>query len=662
MSRPEGQQRSTARLLAKYALLTLIPVLLLGAGLAVSFRNIARSRGVAEGRSEAILVAQTAVEPQLANRPLSEGLTRDEHRAMTRLVERAVKMKHVQRLRLRDLDGRIVFSDDGSGLKNHGDDDDDDEALSAAHGTTVARLTTLNGDNDDDADAGSTGAASVEVYTPLSAGRHRIGVLEVYLPYQPIASDVAAGFDALYRDLALGLAGLFIVLFVITLSVSRGLRRELAVNAFLAHHDTLTELPNRAMFVERVREALDRAGRSGRRATFAILDLDHFKDINDTLGHPSGDELLTEIGRRLNAHMRGRDTVARLGGDEFGLVLADSEDPHAALTEIAALVSSEVDVRGLPLSVAPSIGYISVNDPGITVETLMQQADVAMYAAKAQHATVIEYHPDLDTYDAADLELIAQLRHAIDDNELVLHYQPQADAKSGTIVAAEALLRWQHPVHGLLPPGRFLPMAEQTDLIERITEWVLDSVLADIKRVGELGTQLKISVNVSARSIVRADFADQVITTLKRSGVSPSQLVIEVTETALLTDPERARRVLGQLSDAGISVSIDDFGQGHTSLGYLAALPIDELKIDRSFVTDMSSDRAHAAIVQSVIELGHNLSMRVVAEGIEGADELSALRDLDCDLAQGFHIAKPMPIDALADLVGTPQVATAVTS
>lgn len=647
-----GQPRSAKRLLVTYALMTLIPVLLLGAGWALSFRHIVQSGGLAEGRSEAKLVAQTAVEPQLDPRPLSRGLTAREHDAMKRLVGRAVSEGDVLRLRLRDLEGRVVFSDDGSGIGKR--DDDDDDALRAARGQVVAHLTHLNADGDD---TGPIGVRAVEVYLPLYAGSdsERVGVLEVYLPYGPISVDVNAGLHDLYRDLALGLGGLFLALFVITLSVSRGLRRELAVNAFLAHHDALTELPNRALFVQRAEEAAVATGKTGTPVTLAIIDLDHFKDINDTLGHPSGDELLTKVGGRLSAEVRAGDTVARLGGDEFGLVLRDSQDPRCELMRLAAIVAAEVEVRGLRLSVAPSIGYVTVADAQETVETLMQKADMAMYAAKAQHQAVVEHSPELDHYDAKDLELISELRHAIDADQLVLHYQPQADLQSGAIASAEALVRWQHPVHGLLPPGRFLPMAEQTDLIERVTEWVLDRALTDCGQMSAQGVPAAVSVNVSARSIVRADFAGEVVAALEAHGVPASQLVIEVTETALLTDPDRAREVLTRLSAAGVRVSIDDFGQGHTSLGYLANLPIDELKIDRGFVTGMSADHAHAAIVQSLIELGHNLSMCVVAEGIESPDELAALQELECDLAQGYLIARPMPLDGLLELLTAEQ-------
>jgi diguanylate cyclase (GGDEF)-like protein len=656
--------RSVQRLLAKYALLTLIPVVLLGVALVISFKVISEHQGLAEGRSEAIIVAKTAVEPQLDSRPLSQGLSAREKSRLGRLVHIAVSgsqsKRTVLRLRLRDLSGRVVFSDDRSGLGKRGDDD---EALDAAHGQVVARLTHLNSDGDDD---GPAGVSSVEVYLPLyyypphasgegakQVGRRpkEVGVLEMYLPYGPIAAEVDAGNHALYRDLALGLAGLFLVLFVITLSVSRGLRRELSVNAFLAHHDTLTELPNRALFVERAREAVEHANRTGRPSTLAILDLDHFKDINDTLGHPSGDQLLAELGRRLNLGMKPGDTVARLGGDEFGVVLREVEDPALVLQRLAERVASDIEVRGLSLSVSPSIGYVTVRDDKTSVETLMQQVDVAMYAAKGKRMGPTEYRPGLDRYNAADLELVSELPQAIRAGQLVLHYQPQTDVATGAIVAAEALVRWQHPTQGLLSPGRFIPMAEQTELIERITDWVLSAALADAAKLDAAGTAISVAVNVSARSIVRAGFANQVIAALEAAGVAPSRLVVEVTETALLTDPDNARAVLTDLSAAGISVSIDDFGQGQTSLGYLSDLPIDELKIDRGFVSDAAENSQHVAIVRSIIDLGHNLSMRVVGEGVEDEAGLILLQDLGCDLAQGFHLACPMPFDSLAELL-----------
>ena len=647
-----------------HGVLILIPVLILGLALSLGIRKTATERGLAEARNESFLVARTAVEPLLDGRPLSDGLTAGEREKMQRLANRAVAGGDLLRLRLRDEYGVIVFAGDGPAPASLGkrpavdrsdadvaEADEDDEVGEALDGVRVAKLTHVNADGDD---TGPVGPAAVEVYLPLTAGTapvRQIGVLEMYLPYAPIKAAVDADLRVLYRDLGLGLAGLFLVLFVITLSVSRGLRRALAASAWSARHDALTGLPNRSLFLESIAATGTWASRTGGTGTVAIVDLDHFKDLNDTLGHSIGDELLSTLAERLGAAVQAPDVVARLGGDEFGLVLRDGQDATSRLTRIAELLAAEAQVGGLPLSAAPSIGYVAVTGADVSAETLMQRAEVAMYAAKAGHTVIAAYVPDLERFVAADMQLITEVPRALREGEFRLHYQPQVDAATGAIVGVEALVRWQHPELGLLPPGRFIPMAEQTDLIERLTAWVLDTALVDAARLASRGRPIPVAVNVSARSVVRTDFAHQAITALDDAGVAPSQLVIEVTETTLLTNPERARSVLAELDRAGVHVSIDDFGQGQTSLAYFADLPIRELKVDRAFVTGMADDPARTAIVRSVIDLGHNLDMRVVAEGIETAQDLDAVRALHCDVAQGYHLARPMDFDALVELI-----------
>jgi diguanylate cyclase len=630
------------RLFAFYAAVSLVPVLVLGIVLAASLRAEARQRGLTEGRAEATLVARTAVEPLLDGRPLSLGVSATERSALRRLTTRAIGEGDLLRMRVRDASGRVVFSDDGSGLAAR----PDDEALAAGRGEVVAHLTRLNADTND---TGKQGIASVEIYLPLRAGTptRAVGVLELYLPYAPIARDVTGGLHQLYLDLAVGLAALYLALFAITASVSRGLRREGALNAFLAEHDPLTQLPNRTQFHRRAETLLTSGVRHQQPLAIAIIDLDHFKDVNDTLGHHVGDHLLTEIGRRLVAHMRAGDMVARLGGDEFGLILRDVADAERALRRLADVIEREVEITGLPLSVQASIGFVVAPEDGTDIDTLLQRADVAMYLAKAQHAGVVRYDAGLDHYDAAKLSLVAELRHAIDDGQLVLHYQPQTTLADGRITTVEALVRWQHPTHGLLSPDRFLPLAEQTDLIDKLTRWVLTAALTEIRDLDPRWAGLAVAVNVSARTIGRADLANHVIETLQALDVPAERLIIEVTETALMIDPTRAAAVLGALAIAGVKISLDDFGRGQTSLGYLSALPIDELKVDKSFVLDMLENPAHAAIVRSIIDLGHNLELRVVGEGVETDAALAALRSIGCDAAQGFLLASPMPAEQL---------------
>lgn len=635
--------RSAARLFTLYAAISLIPVVVLGVVLAVSFRGEANRRGLAEGRSEAILVAHTAVQPLLDGHPLSGGVSAGERARLARLGAMALARGEVLRLRVRDLAGRVVFSADGSGLS----DKPDDEALSAARGRVVELLTRLNSDAND---AGHSGVASVEVYVPLGAGVRgaRVGILELYLPYAPISQDVTAGLHQLYFDLAGGLALLWVVLFLITVSVGRGLRREAALNAFLAHHDPLTELPNRTLFHARAAQALILGARTRKQVAIAIIDLDRFKDVNDTLGHHNGDRLLSELAQRLAASMRPYDTIARLGGDEFGVLLPDAGDAEHVLWRLREVIDHEVDVKGLPLSVQASIGFVIAPDDGEDVDSLLQRADIAMYVAKARHAGVLRYDASLDHYDAAKLSLVTELRHAIDDDQLVLHYQPQTTLAADRVDAVEALVRWQHPTHGLLSPDKFLPLAEQTDVIDKLTNWVLRTALSELDALGPAAGELSVAVNVSARNIGRATFADDVIEILRDVNMPPRRLIVEVTETALLTDPEHAAAVLARLAATGVSVSIDDFGRGQTSLGYLSDLPIHELKIDRSFVADIQHNERHAALVRSMIDLGHNLALRVVGEGVETEDILARLRDCGCDVAQGFLLARPMPAEALA--------------
>ena len=619
-----------------------MPVLLLGFLLSATYRSEARQRGLAEGQAEAHLVAQTAVEPVLDGRPLGDGISPAEKADLRRLVKHAVGNHDILRLRLRNLSGQVVFSDDGSGFREK----PEDEALDAAHGEVVERLTHLNSD---DNDSGAQGPESVEIYMPLMAGVHdrRVGVLELYLPYGPINADVNAGLHSLYLYLALGLAALYLVLFAISVSVSQRLRQQVRLNKFLAEHDALTGLPNRSLFHRRAARAIRRASRRKEKVTLAIVDLDRFKEINDALGHQNGDQLLVELAQRLEAHKRPRDTIARLGGDEFGLILTDEGDPEIILRRLRELIELEVQVSGLPVSIESSIGFAVSPEDGLQVDELMQRADVAMYLAKFEHSGIMRYDAALDTYDAANLGLIAELRRAISEDELVLHYQPKARVSDGRIDALEALVRWQHPNLGLLPPDRFVPLAEPTDLIERLTEWVLARAVTDIRDLGPEMEHVAVAVNVSARSLGRQDFAERVIETLDVLGVDHRRLIVEITETALLVDPPGAAAVLAELASAGVAVSIDDFGVGQTSLGYLSSLPLEELKIDRSFVADIPTNQAHLAIVRSIVDLGHNLGFRVVAEGVETNEVLDALCQAHCDLAQGFLIARPMPLAQL---------------
>ncbi|BCY09497.1 hypothetical protein L3i22_045850 [Actinoplanes sp. L3-i22] len=618
-----------------YAGASLVPVLLLGVVLSFALAHEARDRGIGVARVEAALVARTAIEPNLGDRSLAAPLTAEELRELHRLADSAVGSGAVVRLRLRDTAGRVVFSDDGSGLGT----EIEDEVLDAAGGAVVAHLTRLNSDRND---IGPAGQQVVEVYQPIVRGGAVLGVLEIYLPYDPIAREVSQGLHTVYLALAAGLLALWMILAAISGSTLRWITHQ-------AGHDALTGLPNRTVFQRRAAAAVEAARREGRTAAVVLADIDRFKEVNDTLGHRTGDALLRELGGRLAATVRSGDTVARLGGDEFGLVLPDigPDGIGPLLDRLRAALEAEAMVGTLPLSPEASFGYALAPDDGTDVDTLLRRADMAMYLAKGTRSGTARYDRRRDHYDAAQLALVAELRRAIETNELVLHYQPKAELRTGTICAVEALIRWQHPRRGTVPPDAFLPVAEQTGLIDPLTRWVLATALAQVAAWGAACETLSVAVNVSARNLGRADFADTVLATLAEAGVPAARLVVEITETALMTDPAVAADVLNRLAEAGIRISIDDFGRGQTSLGYLATLPLHELKIDKSFVDDLPDNPAHAAIVRSVIDLGHNLGLQVVAEGVETTEVAALLKAAGCDIAQGYLLARPMPGDDL---------------
>ena len=641
---------TTRRLFVIYALVSVVPVLLLGACLLALTNRQATQRGLAEGATEARLAARASVAPDLAaGRPLAEGLTAAEQRALDRTAADASRNGEMLRVRLRDLQGRVVYASDHVDLGTV-----DDEAVEAAHGDPVTKLTWLNADAVADGARVARGPRVVEAYTPLlSPTTNRpMGVLEVYLPYAPIQADIARGEALLGFTLVIGLLVLWAALLGVSASLSRRLRQQADANAYLAQHDTLTGMPNRAQFTANAERGIA-AATVERPTAIAVIDLDRFKEINDTLGHANGDRLLVALAERLSNCVRDEDTLARLGGDEFGVVLSAIHGPSEAvevLTRIRASLTEPLVIDGLPLTVEASVGFALAPQDGDDIGSLLTAADVAMYVAKRQHHGVVHYQPDHDQYDATTLTLIAELGSAIREDQLVLHFQPKADVRTGRVTAVEALVRWQHPTRGLLYPGAFLPAAEQTELVEPLTAWVLETALRTLPSIDPTN-ELGVAINISARSLSKPTFADEVLAAVAASDVVPERVILEVTETALLSDPPRAAATLTALSQAGLRISIDDFGAGQTSLGYLAQLPVSELKIDKAFVLAMAGDVRNAAIVRSVIELGHSLGFTVTAEGVETPDVLAGLVAADCDLIQSYLLGRPVDAASVVELL-----------
>jgi len=435
------------------------------------------------------------------------------------------------------------------------------------------------------------------------------------------------------------------VALILATMVSRRLEANTEALKFQANHDSLTGLPNRKLLHERLDKAVREAREGGRSVSLIMMDLDRFKEINDTLGHPVGDGLLQAIGQRMAGSLWGKDTIARLGGDEFALLLplADSSHTTQVIEKVRNILSDPFVIDGITLEVEASLGVAVYPDDSSNVVELISHADVAMYLAKQSGAPVMRYDPALDPHSVERLTLLGDLRHAIGRNELMLYYQPKIALGKDQVIGVEALLRWKHPQHGLVPPDKFIPQAERTGIIKPLTDWVLNEALRQCAQWQESGMSLQVAINLSARLVQDLQLPGEVAAALARHRVQPEMLKIEITETAIMSDPARAMQVLTALDTQGIGLSIDDFGTGYTSLAQLKRLPVDEVKIDRSFVMSMLRDANDAMIVHSIIELAHNMNRVVVAEGVENKKVLDALQDLHCDEVQGYYFSRPLP-------------------
>jgi len=424
-------------------------------------------------------------------------------------------------------------------------------------------------------------------------------------------------------------------------------QRKDALHASL--HDKLTGLANRTLLADRFEQAL-RLGRRQESITgLLLIDLDRFKEVNDTLGHHYGDRLLDKIGKRLTNEAREIDTVARLGGDEFAILLPAVEGLEGALIAAKRLhtaITAAFEIDGVELDVEASFGVVVSGLHGDDPSTLMQRADIAMYAAKKQGKGVLAYDPGADRRSPERLAMLGELRRGLERGELFLEYQPKVRLSTGKVTGVEALVRWQHPVRGLVSPDEFIPFAELTGIIGSLTRYVLNLALCQARAWTDAGLCIPIAVNISARNLLDDKLVTQIIDLLEHYKLTPDMLMLEVTESAIMLDSYAARTILRQLHTMGIHIAIDDFGVGYTSLAQLKDLPISELKIDKSFVLAMQRDQANELIVRSVVDLGHNLGMSVIAEGVETADVLDALGNYHCDMAQGFHVCRPVSAEA----------------
>ncbi|HJR44629.1 MAG TPA: EAL domain-containing protein [Actinomycetota bacterium] len=437
---------------------------------------------------------------------------------------------------------------------------------------------------------------------------------------------------------------LIVLLLLPILALYKG-GRQAALNEYQALHDDLTTLPNRVLLHDRIHQSILGMERDKTLVAVMLMDLDRFKEVNDTLGHHSGDLLLRQIGPRLRSILRESDTIARLGGDEFAILLPNVHD-RAAAVQVADKIKRALDlpfeIQGLKLNIEASIGIAFAPDHGKDVESLIQRADIAMYVSKGSGSGYAIYAPEQDRHSATRLALVGQIRQAIDDQEISLYYQPKADLITGQVRAVEGLARWNHPERGLMTPDDFIPLTENTGLIEPLTFYLIEAAVRQGRLWRDAGLDLVISVNVSARSLLDHELPDHIGDILKKWNLPPKAIRLEITESTIMEDPVRALEVLDRLSQKGIGLALDDFGTGYSSLSYLKRLPVDELKIDKSFVMHMHEDENDAVIVRSTIDLGRNLGLEVVAEGVETKEHWDKLTELGCNMAQGYFLSRPI--------------------
>jgi diguanylate cyclase (GGDEF)-like protein len=484
-----------------------------------------------------------------------------------------------------------------------------------------------------------------------------IGLFEDTSPVSVFLGDLR--FEAVVSGAQYGLAPLVVVLMehapaLIVLAVVPMLAIHHSAKATgesrrQATLDDLTGLVNRKGLVAEARHALALSQWQGSRSALVMLDLDRFKEVNDALGHPVGDEVLRRVAERLRGALRPDDLVARLGGDEFAVLLRSVRDERAA-TEVAerlgAALDERLEINGQLIDVEASIGIAIAPEHGVDYESLMSRADIAMYQAKEDRSGVQVYDARRDASSSSRLGLLGALRAALASDELELHYQPKARLSDGSVSGVEALVRWRHPTRGLVPPDEFIPVAEQSGLMHRLTDAVLELALRQVGEWSERDLQVPMAVNVSFRDLLDDQFADRLARRLREQRLDPGLITLEITERVLTADMDRARRTLDALEALGVRLSLDDFGTGWSSLRLLRELPVSEIKIDRSFVSRVAVDDEDATVVRALVGLAHGLGMRVVAEGIETPVTWHTIAELGCDVAQGWHIARPMPAEA----------------
>jgi diguanylate cyclase (GGDEF)-like protein len=623
-------------LLGRFSLLSVLAFLVLGAALSHLLSSQIRSRALANAVQSASLISRFGIQPQLSGVDLNQPLAPEAVTALDGLLRAGYTSEDVETIMVWNRRGQVVYSNDHRLI---GRSEPGNRGLARAlHGRTHACAT-----------KGTPKLIEVSVPLHSGSGSRPNGAFEIYLHYDRVAAAVTRDTRRLYLVLSVSLLLLWAALFHIAAGASARLRRQAAENDFQAHHDPLTSLPNRAAFIAQVDRAIELADPGLSTAVLAI-DLDRFKEVNEALGYQSGDGLLRQAAERLLISVRSSDTVARLGNDEFAVLLphVTPAEAEAIATRARAALEESFVVDGLTIDVEASAGLALHPQHSSGSNALMQRADLAMHKAKESRSGQAVYEAAEDDSRPARLSILGELRRAIDHGELVLHFQPKAELGTGGVCAAEALVRWAHPERGIVPPGEFIPLAEHTGLIKQLSSYVLTAAVRQCAEWRAEGIDLAVAVNLSARNLADAQLPDEIAALLAQWDVPAGRLCVEITESTIMAEPERAMQVLSRLSAMGVQLAIDDFGTGYSSLAYLKRLDVDEIKIDRTFVGEMDTDEDDATIVRSTIDLARNLGLRVVAEGVETQEVWDQLTALGCDFAQGFFLSRPLPPADLA--------------
>jgi diguanylate cyclase (GGDEF)-like protein len=631
------------RLVLRFAFVLSLALGLASAAILLLVHHFALSQAEQAATRHAGLVASALLQREVRRSDLAAPVPAKRRAELDAVFAGYVLSEDVLGIALVRSDGLVTYATDRAAI---GTRVSGTLASEAAGGTIASRASAAG------AGALPSGEKALETFAPVAPDL-RGGSALITQPYAPIERAARTA------QLRIGgvLEGLLVLLFLVFVPllarVTQRIKRQIERIHFQAFYDGLTELPNRAHLFERLERALERAAAAGRTIAVLLLDLNRFREINDTLGHDAGDALLRESAARLRRAVGGQALLARLSGDEFAVIVEYAEQTEAtALAEsIAAAIEPPVAIGDMTVAVDATVGIAYFPEDGRDAEALLKHAEVAMYTAKEWRVGVLAYSPAVDPHDPERLKLATALRKAAEEGQLRVHYQPKIDLASRSLAGFEALAYWSHPTRGLLPPGAFIPVAERNGTIRHVTGAVLRAAAEQLREWSD--TELTIAVNLTAIDLLDTELADRLQQLLDEVGADPGRLCVELTESTVMADPERALAILSRIAGAGVRVSIDDFGTGHSSLAYLKDLPVHEVKIDRSFVSGMALSRNNRMIVKATIQLVHSLGLQVVAEGVEDGQVDSELRGLGCDYAQGYLYGRPQPVEAWGGLLAT---------